>query len=84
MKTYHGLTPYQFSKTLWIGGGVLGAVLSKQHRIAGAGLGAILIGALGDVLIERHQANLPLTGAALGAIAIGGFTLLAIHAGQES
>jgi hypothetical protein len=79
MKTYLGLDPFQFSTTLWIGGGVLGAVLSKQHRFAGAGLGAIMTGGFGDVLIERDQAGLPLAGAALGAIAIGALTLYAIH-----
>jgi hypothetical protein len=82
MKTYFGLSPFQFSKTLWIGGGVLGATLSKQHRFAGAGLGAIMTGAFGDVLIERHQAGLPLAGAAFGALAIGAFTLYAIHEGK--
>ena len=83
MKTYLGLSPFQFSTTLWIGGGVLGAVLSKQHRFAGAGLGAIMTGAVGDVLIERHQAGLPLAGATIGAIALGAFTLYAVHGGAR-
>jgi len=79
MKTYLGLTPYAASKTLWIGGAVIGGVMApKEHRLAGAGLGAILLGAIGDVMIERHQAGLPLAGAALFGGALGALTLYAI------
>jgi len=70
------------SLAAWIGGGALGAALSKEHRIAGAGLGAFLVGGFGDVLIERHQKHLPMAGAAISLAAIGGFALLAIASGD--
>ncbi len=73
----------QLSATAWIGGGIVGAVLSKQHRILGAGLGAILTGAISDVLIERHQAGKPLAGAAISGIGLVALTLYAIRRGQS-
>ena len=39
----------------WIGGGVVGSVLAKEHRIAGFALGAIVVGAVSDKLIERYH-----------------------------
>ena len=51
----------QKSKLLWFGGGVLGAVagfyLSKKpgSAVAGAALGAILVGAIGDKALEQKQ-----------------------------
>jgi hypothetical protein len=73
------MTPFQLSTTAWIGGGVIGAALSKQHRVLGAGLGAILTGAISDVLIERYQAGKPLAGAAISGIGLVAFALYAIQ-----
>lgn len=39
----------------WLGGGVVGAALAKEHRVAGFALGAIVIGAVSDKLIERYH-----------------------------
>ena len=41
----------------WIGGGVVGAALAKEHRVAGFALGAILVGAVSDKLIERYHSQ---------------------------
>ena len=55
------MTTLQKSRLLWIGGGVLGAVagfyLSKKpsSAVAGAALGAILVGAIGDKALEQEQ-----------------------------
>lgn len=77
------MTPFQFSATAWIGGGVVGAALSKQHRVIGAGLGAILTGAVSDVLIERYQAGKPLAAAAISGVGVVAFALYAIQQGSE-
>jgi len=51
----------QKSRLLWWGGGILGAVagfyFSKKpgKTLAGATLGAILVGAVGDKVLEREQ-----------------------------
>jgi hypothetical protein len=49
------MSPWDASVSAWIGGGVVGAVLAKKHRIAGFALGAILVGAVTDKLIERYH-----------------------------
>lgn len=49
------MTPFQLSLLAWSSGGLAGAALSKKHRLAGAALGAVLVGAISDVLIERHH-----------------------------
>lgn len=49
------LTPFQLSALAWIGGGITGAALSKDRRVTGAALGALLIGAISDKLIERYH-----------------------------
>ena len=49
------MSPWTTSVLLWIGGGVVGAAVAKQHRVAGAALGAILVGVIGDKMIERHH-----------------------------
>lgn len=72
------MSPMQLSLLAWGGGGVAGAVLAKEHRIAGGALGAVLVGAISDVAIERHQAGLPLRGFALTGAALGAITLWAI------
>lgn len=77
------MTPFQLSTTAWIGGGVLGAALSKQHRILGAGLGAILTGAISDVLIDRYQAGKPLAGAAISGVGLIALTLYAVQQGDN-
>ena len=38
----------------WVGGGVVGATLSKKHRVAGFACGAIITGVIADKLIERR------------------------------
>ena len=55
------MTTYQKSKALWIGGGLAGGLLSYLatkdggKTVAGAALGAILLGAFGDVVLEQQQ-----------------------------
>jgi hypothetical protein len=49
------MTPRQLSILSWVGGGILGSALSKQHRVAGFIAGAIGVGAVADVVIERHH-----------------------------
>ena len=49
------MTPFQMSVLSWLGGGVAGAVVAKEHRVAGFALGAILVGAVSDKLIERDH-----------------------------
>ena len=49
------MTPFQMSVLSWLGGGVAGAVVAKQHRVAGFALGALVVGAVADVLIERRH-----------------------------
>jgi hypothetical protein len=49
------MTPWNLSVLAWVGGGVIGAVVAKEHRIAGFALGAILVGAVSDKLIERYH-----------------------------
>ncbi len=55
------MTTYEKSKLLWIGGGLLGAVVgyaitkrAKETLLSGA-LGSILVGAVGDKVLEQHQ-----------------------------
>lgn len=55
------MTTYEKSKLLWIGGGLLGALLGyaitkrpKQALLSGA-LGSIVVGAWGDVVLEQEQ-----------------------------
>jgi hypothetical protein len=49
------MTPWDLSVLAWVGGGVIGAVVAKNHRIAGAALGAIVVGAVSDKLIEKYH-----------------------------
>lgn len=49
------MSPWDASVLAWIGGGIVGAALSKKHRLAGAALGSILVGVVGDKLIENYH-----------------------------
>lgn len=49
------MSPWSASVLAWLGGGVVGAALAKEHRVAGFALGAIVIGAVSDKLIERYH-----------------------------
>jgi hypothetical protein len=49
------MTPWDMSVMAWIGGGVVGAVVAKEHRIAGFALGAVVVGAVSDKLIESYH-----------------------------
>lgn len=49
------MSPWDSSVLAWIGGGVVGVALSKEHRVAGFALGALLVGAISDKLIERYH-----------------------------
>jgi hypothetical protein len=49
------MTPLQLSLLSWLAGGVAGAALSKRHRVAGFVCGAIVVGAVADVTIERNR-----------------------------
>jgi len=77
------MSPRDLSVLAWGGGAVAGAALSKRHRIAGGALGAMLVGAVSDVLIERHQKGLPNTGAAIAGVAIIALTTLVVSRSQE-
>ena len=50
----------------WLGGGIAGSVLAKQHRVAGFALGAVVFGAVSDKLIERYHPQY--TGGRLGYV----------------
>jgi hypothetical protein len=43
------MSPFTLSVLAWLGGGVAGAMLSKEHRVAGFALGALVVGAVSDV-----------------------------------
>jgi hypothetical protein len=46
------------SKVLWITGALVGAVIApKGKRILGGALGAIVVGSIGDVAIDRIRAR---------------------------
>lgn len=51
------MTPMAKSKLCWFSGAVAGAVLSRERPILGAALGAILVGVVGDKLIEKYDPN---------------------------
>lgn len=60
-----GWSPYRWSSILWIGGGVLGAVLGVKYGlkpanklgrgVLGAFLGMAVLGGIGDKFIENHH-----------------------------
>jgi hypothetical protein len=75
MSTKPGIQP--LSLLAWGGGAATGAAYASNHRLAGAALGAMLIGAFSDVLIERRQLDMPIGMAAVtGAAVIGGIAYL--------
>jgi uncharacterized membrane protein YjjB (DUF3815 family) len=55
------MTTFQKSKALWIGGGIVGGLVgylaskSGSKAVASAALGSILMGAIGDVVLEQEQ-----------------------------
>jgi len=55
------MTTYEKSKALWIGGGLLGAIVGyastkkSKETLLSAALGSILVGAIGDKVLEQHQ-----------------------------
>jgi len=55
------MTTFQKSKLLWIGGGIVGGLVaalatqSGPKTLAGAALGSILVGAIGDKVLEQEQ-----------------------------
>lgn len=60
----------------WTGGALAGAAIAKRHCLASAAMGAILIGSVSDVLMDRHQRGQSITGAAIagaGLIAFGAY-----------
>jgi hypothetical protein len=54
------MTPFQMSLLSWLAGGVVGSALSKKHRVVGFALGAIAVGAVADVMIERRLPYVPI------------------------
>lgn len=48
------MTIHQMSVLAWIGGGVVGSALSTEHRVLGFILGAVVVGAVADKVIERR------------------------------
>ena len=56
-----GATMFERSKALWIGGAIVGGVVggfagnSFGKALLGAALGSILLGAVGDVVLEQEQ-----------------------------
>lgn len=67
----------------WDGGAVVGAAWATKHRVLGGVLGAVLIGAITDSLIERQQMGLPIAGAALTGAGLVGVTALVVHDGAR-
>lgn len=51
------MTVFEKSLLAWVAGGVAGAALAKKHRVAGFAAGALIFGAVADVVIERHDPN---------------------------
>ena len=49
------MSPFQMSCIAWAAGGVAGAAMSKRHPVTGCVLGALFVGAIADVVIERHH-----------------------------
>ncbi len=55
------MTTYEKSKLLWIGGGVLGAVVSyaatkkPKDAISWGVIAALLVGGIGDKMLENQQ-----------------------------
>ena len=55
------MTTFQKSKFLWIGGGILGGLVgyfatqSGPKTLGSAALGSILLGAIGDKVLEQEQ-----------------------------
>jgi hypothetical protein len=49
------MTPLQLSLLSWVGGGFAGVALSRRHRVVGFAIGALVVGAVADVAIERHH-----------------------------
>lgn len=54
------MSTYQKSVALWVGGAIAGALLVpsakiKTSRIAGAAMGAIVVGGIGDAVLERAE-----------------------------
>ena len=48
-----GSPMFSSSVVLWVAGAALGAVVIKEHRVLGAIGGAIVVGGVGDALLER-------------------------------
>ena len=76
------MNAHPLSLAAWSGGGIAGAVLAPKHRLAGGALGAILVGAITDKLIERHQQGLPMTGAAVTGLGLIALTMFAAHSSK--
>lgn len=56
------MSPLSKSLLCWIGGGIAGAVVfpalfGKKKPVAGAVLGALLVGGIGDKIIENNDPN---------------------------
>lgn len=49
------MTPFETSMLAWIGGGTLGALVAKEHRVMGFVFGALVVGAVADKFIERNH-----------------------------
>lgn len=48
------MTPFRMSILAWLGGGVLGALLLKNGRVSGFVMGALVVGAVADKMIESR------------------------------
>ena len=71
------------SLVAWGGGGIAGAAMSPRHRLAGGALGAILVGSVTDVLVERRRRGLSITGAALSGIGLIALTTIVVSRGDR-
>lgn len=49
------MSTYTKSKIAWVAGGLLGALLLPERRIAGALLGALVVGGIADKAIENAE-----------------------------
>ncbi len=49
------MTVYQRSVLAWLAGGVVGLAVAKKRKVTGALMGAAIVGAFADKLIEQGE-----------------------------
>ena len=49
------MTIFQRSVLLWVGGAVAGAAVARKRKVLGALLGAVIVGGVGDKILENGR-----------------------------